>query len=45
MENKMNDNRVPRERVAILIDSGCDVTEELIRQYNMKLLRLHVIYP
>ena len=43
--NKMNDNRVPRERVAILIDSGCDVTEELIRQYNMKLLRLHVIYP
>lgn len=40
-----NENKGTQEKVAILIDSGCDVTDELIRQYHMKLLRLHVIYP
>lgn len=40
-----NENKDTREKVAILIDSGCDVTDELVRQYHMKLLRLHVIYP
>lgn len=34
-----------QEKVAIMLDSGCDVSDELIKQYNMKLLRLHVIYP
>lgn len=34
-----------KEKTAILIDSGCDVSDALIRRYNMKLLRLHVIYP
>lgn len=35
----------PCEKVAILIDSGCDISDVLIKKYNMKLLRLHVIYP
>lgn len=38
-------NAASREKVAILVDSGCDVCDDLIKQYNMKLLRLHVIYP
>ena len=45
MENNVLNKKDSRERVAVLIDSGCDVSEDLIRQYNMKLLRLHVIYP
>lgn len=32
-------------KTAIVIDSGCDVSEELIEKYDMKVLRLHVIYP
>lgn len=38
-------NSSAKEKTAILIDSGCDVTDDLIKRYNMKLLRLHVIYP
>lgn len=38
-------NMVHHEKTAILIDSGCDVSDTLIQRYNMKLLRLHVIYP
>lgn len=38
----MNNNS---EKIAILIDSGCDVSHELIEKYNMKVLRLHVLYP
>ncbi|MEG0988164.1 MAG: DegV family protein [Clostridium sp.] len=33
------------EKIAILIDSGCDVSHELIEKYHMKVLRLHVLYP
>lgn len=33
------------EKVAILVDSGCDVPENLIEKYHMKLTRLHVLYP
>ena len=32
-------------KTAILIDSGCDVSEELVQRYHMKVMRLHVIYP
>ena len=34
-----------KEKTAILIDSGCDVSDTLIQRYNMKLHSLHVIYP
>lgn len=37
----MNDGK---EKIAILIDSGCDVSHEIIKKYNMKVLRLHVLY-
>lgn len=33
------------KKTAILVDSGCDVSQELIEQYHMKVLRLHVLYP
>ena len=32
-------------KTAILIDSGCDVSDELARTYHMKVMRLHIIYP
>lgn len=32
-------------KTAILIDSGCDVSDELVIKYNMKVMHLHVIYP
>lgn len=32
-------------KTAILIDSGCDVSDELVQKYNMKVMHLHVIYP
>lgn len=32
------------DQTAILIDSGCDVPQDIIEKYNMKVLRLHVIY-
>lgn len=32
-------------KTAILIDSGCDVSDELIQKYHMKVMSLHVIYP
>lgn len=32
-------------KTAILIDSGCDVSEELVQRYHMKVMHLHVIYP
>lgn len=32
-------------KTAILIDSGCDVSDALVEKYHMKVLRLHVIYP
>lgn len=32
-------------KTAILIDSGCDVSDALIQQYHMKVLPLHIIYP
>ena len=34
-----------QEKIAVLIDSGCDVSHDLIEQYNMKVLRLHILYP
>lgn len=33
------------EKIAILIDSACDITHELIEKYHMKVIRLHVLYP
>lgn len=32
-------------KIAILIDSGCDVSHELVQKYRMKVMPLHVIYP
>ena len=32
-------------RTAILIDSGCDVSQELVQRYHMKVMHLHIIYP
>lgn len=32
-------------KTAILIDSGCDVSDELIQKYHMKVMPLHIIYP
>ena len=32
-------------KTAILIDSGCDVSDELARTYHMKVMLLHIIYP
>ena len=32
-------------KTVILIDSGCDVSNELIQRYHMKVMPLHVIYP
>lgn len=32
-------------KTAILIDSGCDVSDELVQKYHMKVMHLHVIYP
>lgn len=32
-------------KTAILIDSGCDVSDELVQKYHMKVLCLHIIYP
>lgn len=32
-------------KIAILIDSGCDVSDELVQKYGMKVMPLHVIYP
>lgn len=32
------------EKIAILMDSGCDLSDELIEQYNIKVLRLKVLY-
>lgn len=30
-------------RTAILIDSGCDVSQELVQRYHMKVMHLHII--
>ena len=32
-------------RTAILIDSGCDVSQALVQRYHMKVMHLHIIYP
>lgn len=32
-------------KTAILIDSGCDVSDELVQKYGMKVMHLHVLYP
>ena len=32
-------------KTAILIDSGCDVSDELVQKYHMKVMPLHIIYP
>lgn len=45
IDHDTNEKKETCEKVAILIDTGCDITDELIRTYHMKLLRLHVIYP
>lgn len=34
-----------KEKVAIVTDSTCDLDQALIRQYNIKVLPLKVIYP
>lgn len=33
-----------KEKVAILVDSGCDIPKEFVEKYNIKLLGLKVIY-
>lgn len=30
-------------KTAILIDSGCDVSHELIQRFHMKVMHLHII--
>lgn len=32
------------EKIAILVDTGCDIAPDLIEKYHMKVLRLHVLY-
>ena len=32
-------------KTAIIVDSGCDVSKQLIQKYDMKQLSLKVIYP
>lgn len=32
-------------KTAVLIDSGCDISDELVQKYHMKVMPLHVIYP
>lgn len=34
-----------REKVAILVDSGCDVPRELREKYDMRVLPLKIVYP
>lgn len=33
------------ERIAVLVDSGCDIAQECIEKYNLWLLPLHIDYP
>jgi len=33
------------EKTAILVDTGSDISDDLVRQYGMKRLSLHVLYP
>lgn len=33
------------ERIALITDSGCDIPQELVDQFNIKVLPLKVIYP
>lgn len=33
------------EKIAIMIDSACDVSHELIEKYQMKVTHLHILYP
>lgn len=33
------------EKIALLIDTGCDVSKQFIEKYDIKVLRLHVLYP
>ena len=32
-------------KTAILIDSGCDVSDELVQKYHHEVMPLHIIYP
>ena len=32
-------------KTVILIDSGCDVSYEIVRRFHMKVMPLHIIYP
>ena len=32
-------------KTAILIDSGCDVSHEIVQRFHMKVMPLHIIYP
>ncbi len=34
-----------KEKVAILVDSGCDVPQELRERYDMRVLPLKILYP
>ena len=31
-------------KTAIMVDSGCDISQEFIEQYDIKVLRLKVLY-
>ena len=31
-------------KTVILIDSGCDVSYEIVRRFHMKVMPLHIIY-
>ena len=32
-------------KTVILIDSGCDVSHEIVQRFHMKVMPLHIIYP
>ena len=34
-----------KERIAVLVDSGCDIAQECIEKYGLWLLPLHIDYP
>lgn len=38
------DNSTPKDKIAIVTDSTCDLNPEIIQQYGIQVLPLHIIY-
>lgn len=39
-----HNNSIPQEKIAIVTDSACDLDSDLIQQYGIHVLPLHIIY-